>query len=296
MVSIVINSYKDNQDTLRDVIESYQKQTVSCEVEIIVSTIKNDPAIDTAKSMNVDKICTGATPSIWSQLNRGVNYATGDWFCYASGNDEAMPNKLKDELSLLLKTGKKVCYSACYIVNENGEITGVNEFHPYDYEKHLLGNFTTDVLMINMEVLRKYLPFRKEYGNSIYWDMWLRVYEGEGDVFVYNPKPNYLYCIDGMGRHSKKKKNPAIWNRDELTKAQMLRSHGVEYEPRIKKITHPYKKIIGESEIIMARQIRRDGTKHGVVREFTVRKWKRMEEVYGKRLRWVVVGKITNQK
>ena len=42
--------------------------------------------------------------------------------------------------------------------------------------------------------------------------------------------------------------------------------------------------------MVKAQQVERDGTKHGPVRTFTAAHWRRMMEIYGKKLRWERIG------
>jgi len=232
MVSVILNSYNDNQDQLREAILGYQTQAINMKVEIILSTVVEDPSIKTGHEMGVDVIHAVDTPGIYKQLNSAIKEASGDWFCVASGNDKALPNKLIDEYKLLCRTKKLICYSAFYTTDKDLKITGTAKFHPYDYKKHLHGNFMIDNALTNMQVLRKYLPFREKWGNDAFWDMWLRIYEGEGDIFIYNTVPNFLYRLDGKGRHFQKRKNREMWEKDELNRKKMLSSHGARYSMR----------------------------------------------------------------
>ena len=232
MVTIIMNSYNDNQDQLKEAITGYQTQAIGCGIDFILSTVDNDPSIETAIAMDIEKISISPERGIFKQLNHALQFAEGNWFCVASGNDKALPNKLIDEHKLLEKTGKLVCYSAFYSTDRTLNITSTNKFHPYNYKKHLVGNFVIDNAMVSMEVLKRYLPFREELGNDAFWDMWLRIYEGEGDVFVYNPVPNFLYRLDGKGRHFQKKKNKGMWDEDERNRQKMLATHGAKYRPR----------------------------------------------------------------
>ena len=47
--------------------------------------------------------------------------------------------------------------------------------------------------------------------------------------------------------------------------------------------------------MVKAEQIERDGTKHGAVRTFTAAHWRRMREIYGKRLRWEIIGEAPEE-
>lgn len=54
---------------------------------------------------------------IYSQLNRAIRRVRHPWYTYASGNDRALPTKLRDEVRLCQARGKLVCYSS-YLVTD----------------------------------------------------------------------------------------------------------------------------------------------------------------------------------
>ena len=76
MVTVVMNTYKDNEQQLRDAISGYQDQLTPC--EIIVSTMVGDPAIATAADMGIEKIVINEKPGICGQLNKALEYADGN--------------------------------------------------------------------------------------------------------------------------------------------------------------------------------------------------------------------------
>ena len=64
-----------------------------------------------------------------------TKYIKNDWWCYMSGNDVALPNKLKDEISLCESENKKICYSAYNVVDENLNFIRTNQFQDsYSFE------------------------------------------------------------------------------------------------------------------------------------------------------------------
>ena len=130
MVTVIMNSYNDDQKQLVEAVIGYQTQSIR-EMELIISTVANDPSIQTAIDLGIEKISISPQRGIYKQLNHALQFAKGDWFCVASGNDKALPNKLIDEHIILQKTGKKVCYSAFYTTDKNLKITGTSKFYPY---------------------------------------------------------------------------------------------------------------------------------------------------------------------
>jgi hypothetical protein len=166
------------------------------------------------------------TPGIYQQINKAVKKVSGDFACYASGNDVALSDKLKTESDLLIKNNKLVCYSAFRVTDEKLENWKLRAFYPYDYKKHLAGNFVSDCSMMARELLDKYAPFQVKYKNHAYYDFWLRVAEGEGNVFIYNPKPTWLYRQTNTSSHLLRKKDPARIEENKKNWAKMIASHG----------------------------------------------------------------------
>jgi len=205
------------------IINSYTEQTYN-DIEIIISTVIGDPSIKIANNFNL-KCVISESPGIYSQLNKSIKHISGDWYAYASGNDIALPTKLKDELSLCLKYNKKICYSSFYKSSDGGSTKKLIKFHDYDYNAHLKGNFVSDVALINTTILKKYLPFKEIYDNHAYWDLWLRIAENEGNIFVYNSKPEWVYIIDPKSKHIVRNKNKKLYEENKRKRLKMLSDH-----------------------------------------------------------------------
>ena len=220
--SVIINTYKDNLENLRWAIESYLTQK-NIDVQLILSTVKGDNSIQLAKEYKEIDLCISEQPGIYPQLNKALTYIKHEWFAYASGNDEAYQTKLYDEISLCKKHKKLVCYSAFDITFDG--IVRTRYFHNYSHKKHLEGNFISDCALIHKDLIKKYGPFKLEWGNYAFYDFWLRVYEGEGNVFVYNPEPTWNYIVSNNSLHIKRKKNPELTKKYESLKQKMIESH-----------------------------------------------------------------------
>jgi len=214
MISIIMNSYKDNQNYLKQAIESWYKNK-DVEIDLIISTVKNDSAIDMAKEFGIKKIVINNEPGIFQQLNTALNLVEGEWFCLSSGNDYVMPNKLIVEKTCALKNKKKICYSAYYVTDERLDIKHINKFHEYNYKKHLEGNFVYDVALMHRSIFDKYMPYQTKWGNHACWDFWLRVYEGEGNIFAYNPIPVWGYRQTKDSQHIRRKRNEK-WKQENI--------------------------------------------------------------------------------
>lgn len=232
-----MNTVNEDRKYLDLAIESYLNQK-GCEVELIISTLEGDPNLQHIKEKYPS--CVIVTLPIkghpiehglknpvgsFMQLNNALPHITGDWFCFASANDVAFINKLELELSRCKETGAEVCYSSFDLVNEQGEKISTQRFHDYYIGKHLKGNFVSDCALISKRLVDKYLPFNLSLNNYAYWDLWLRIYEGEGNVFTYNSTPTWGYRQNSDSMHLSRQKDPIKLKQAKIDKRRMLALH-----------------------------------------------------------------------
>jgi glycosyltransferase involved in cell wall biosynthesis len=224
-VSVIINTYNNHFGHLQEAIDSYIQQ-IGVDVEIIISTVEGDKSIEIANDNEIKKVVISKTPDIYKQLNKAIKSITTDWFAYASGNDVALPKKLITELNYCIQNKKKVCYSSFIITDADLNNRKTRKFYNYDYKKHLLGNFVNDCALIESNLLKKYVPFILKYKNAAYWDLWLRIAESEGDVFIYNPEPTWLYRTLPDSLRMRRKTDVTLQKANNDIKQFMLSFHG----------------------------------------------------------------------
>jgi len=225
--TILINSYKDNQIMLKKSIKSCLSQK-GVNIQLILSTVKNDPSIQTAKKIDKDiDIVVNKKPSVYGQINSALPFVKYEWFSFFSGNDIALKTKIRDEINLCGKN-KKVCYSSylkCKIGN-NVQKSKTILFRDYSYKKHLKGNFVSDVAVMHKSILDKYSPFLEKFDKFAFYDLWLRVCEGEGEsIFVYNEKPTWIYMVDRNSLCQSRKRSEKRKLKYDLYRKFMLSYH-----------------------------------------------------------------------
>jgi len=225
-VAVVMNSYNEEPTLLTSAIHSVLNQK-GVRIQLILSTVKGDPSIETAKQYGCIDIVTSRKPGIYAQLNAGIEAVKdeGSWFFYASSNDVMQPTKSIDEINLCISHNKKVCYSSYRRMDAKGKLGKQMKFHAYSYQKHLEGNFVNDCAMMSRGILELCKPFRAQFENSTFWDFWLRVYEEEGNVFVYNPKVAWLYRQLPTSAHLKRKRDPVAKRKNTAERIAMLAAH-----------------------------------------------------------------------
>lgn len=210
MITILINTYNDKPEHLDATISSVLLNKV--DKQIIVSTLPSDKNIHWVKTYEEVEIflCDEtkhpgkSAEGIYFQINSAIEAVKGNWFTMISGNDFMCPDRLNLEKQLCIENEKLVCYSDFFKLSESGNIIhAIKKFFPYNYNRHLHeGNFISDTALIHTSLLKKYFPFRAiEYGNFAHWDFWLRIFEGEGNVFHYNNTPTWFYRQHSNASH-----------------------------------------------------------------------------------------------
>jgi len=222
--TVIINTVNEKPEYLRQAIESYLKQRFVT-MQVIVSTIKGDISTQIAKEYKGVQLVICPEKGIYEQLVHAVKFIKHEWFAYASGNDIAEPTKMYQEIRACQKHKKEVCYSDFYKANENLTVKKTASFHRYSYPLHLEGNYVNDCATVSTRLVMKY-GFDLQWGNHAYWDLWLRIYEGEGDVFVYNPSPTWIYRITNDSSHVKRKSNPEQKEKNLILRKKMIEHHG----------------------------------------------------------------------
>lgn len=240
-VTVIINTYKDKSNYLHQAVESYIRQ-INVNVTIIISTVENDPSIkyiieNFPIQVNNETIQFSIIPlkehpgkgpiGIYYQLNKACEKIpeSCQYMTYASGNDVALRDKLFNEIITCKQNNKKICYSNFYQSDKDLKNKKITNFPKYDYQKHLKGNFVTDCSLIETKLLKEFLPFKSEWRNAAYWDLWLRIYEKYGNQFCLNQKPAFIYRITDESQHLQIKQNKEKYEEDMKYKKLMIENH-----------------------------------------------------------------------
>lgn len=217
-----MNTFREKPEWLEKAIKSYLTQT-GVRVQVIVSCVDGDANIPLIENFHCD-IVRNENPGIYQQINAAIPYITGDWVCYASSNDVAIKTKLIHEVNRCVKFNKIVCYSSFYRCDKFLHVNQTYFSRPYDYHDHLNGNFVSDCSLVRTDIFRKYTPFHTEWGNHAYFDLWLRIYEGEGNVFIHNTDPTWFYRRH-EGEKLQRRRNTKLQDENREILYKMISSH-----------------------------------------------------------------------
>lgn len=224
-VSVIMNTFNGNQRWLLDAAKSYLDQK-TIEAQLIVSTVKGDPSLETLSGLSNVEFCINDTPGIYSQLNNALDLVDGSWFCYAAGDDVAFNNKFIKEISSCKKAGKKICSSGYVITDQNlKEITRRGSDREYDIKTHLNQNFISDCSMVSSDLLKDYGPFDIDCGNHAFWDFWLRVAKDDSGLFLIQKSPTWYYRQHSSAKHSVRSRDREKVLKNERERKIMIRKH-----------------------------------------------------------------------
>lgn len=231
VVSIIVPSLNEQEDIFKRCIESLLDQE-GITPHIILSTVEGDPSIKWGLEydnveviyMNRDDHPGRSPDGSFQQIVNAIPYLRGEYMFYFSSNDICQKSKGINEINKLVD-GKLVCYSSILFCDENLENVREKTYpEEYTVDRHLASNFIYDSSMVRTEIFKKYMPFSGWY-NCGYWDLWLRIYEGEGNVFAYNPEPTKMYIQHSNSMHLKREKSQADKERHLADREEMLSYH-----------------------------------------------------------------------
>jgi hypothetical protein len=235
-VSVVMNQLLEPWEVLKKGINHVLAQE-GCDIQLIISSRERDsniklisihyPQVEQAILVDSGLPLVKSPFGSFSQLNNALPLVKGDWFSFIGGDDFVYPYKYQMEINQCLAQGKEICYSACDLVTPLGKIIKYYPLIPYDRKRHNETNFVADYSTISRRLFNKYLPFKVEYNNYAFWDLWLRIYEGEGDVFTYNPAPILGYVQVDSSMHLIRAKSPSAIAEANHDRIRMFKAHNI---------------------------------------------------------------------
>jgi len=197
-ISVVIPAY-NAELTIRETIESVQKQTFSDFELIIINDGSTDGTLEVIESINDSrlKIFSYQNGGLSVARNRGVVHATGEFIAFLDADDLWTPDKLELQLVALEQYPEAgLAYSWTYFMNEkeNCLFPGSRSCYEGNVYKHLLiHNFIANGSnpLIRREVIESVGGFDPELSHFADWDYWLRI--AHNWSFVLIPKYQIYY-------------------------------------------------------------------------------------------------------
>lgn len=221
-ITVLINSYEEQRETFLMSLGSVFSNDV--DLQVIVCTVRGDPCLEWGKHFPIDWVVVDK-PDIFNQFNSMIPYIKGDFVTYHSCNDLMYSDKLRIESDFLASaTNKKIVYTDFDMIDIDNKKT-IYKAVPYDYEKHLNRSFVPDCAMVTCDIYRNYCPLDTRWGNNSLWDLFLRVYKKEGNVFHEINTSTWLYIKSPKSNSERRKKDKEKEMLNNQLKIELKKHH-----------------------------------------------------------------------
>jgi glycosyltransferase involved in cell wall biosynthesis len=183
LVSIIIPVY-NGANYMNEAIDSALAQTYENVEIIIVNDGSTDNTEEIALSYN-DKVryFQKSQGGVASTLNVGISKMKGEYFSWLSHDDIYYPDKVKDEMLVLMKNDSKIAFCGWDVIDCNGE--KINEILPgekypiEDLQKPLFallhGMIGGCGLLIHRSTFCQFGLFREDLLTTQDFDLWFRM-------------------------------------------------------------------------------------------------------------------------
>jgi glycosyltransferase involved in cell wall biosynthesis len=209
-VTTIIPAFNAAEYIEQAVASALSQQGVDNEV-IVIDDGSNDQTWDKLKSFG-DRIRTSRESNRGpaTARNRGAALANSEWLAFLDADDEWLPDKLVNQLSIADEQTGLVYTDRQHFgaTGRVGERQPVPETRPKAslFEHLLLENFiTTSSVLIRKSCFEQLGGFAKEPEPCEDWDLWLRYAIGNGKIAHY-PKPLTRYRLHANSVSSNQKR------------------------------------------------------------------------------------------
>jgi glycosyltransferase involved in cell wall biosynthesis len=201
-ISVIIPAYNAER-TIRETIESVQRQTFQDFDLIVINDGSKDRTVELVQSIQNErlKIFSYENGGLPVARNRGISRATGEFIAFLDADDLWTPDKLELQLTALKQHPEAgVAYSwTCFMdVNEQGEAVSFLPSPQYSfkgnvYEKLLVSDFihSGSNTLIRRQAITSAGEFDPTLRSCEDWDYWLRL--ATRWHFVVVPKHQIFY-------------------------------------------------------------------------------------------------------
>lgn len=166
LVSIITPMY-NAEKYIGDTIQSVLDQTYTNWEMIIIDDASTDQSAKivarfTSLDSRIRYYLQASNSGVANARNVAISKARGRYLAFLDSDDLWKPQKLENQLHYMQKTGVAFCYSACQIIDKNGQSTGKVRRVPkmLSYEKLLHGNEIPclTVMIDRLQVKNIYMP------------------------------------------------------------------------------------------------------------------------------------------
>lgn len=225
-VSIIMPVYRQRKDWFFEAMDALCQQTHE-DKEIIVSGIKDDPALKWAKSFEGVKIVDSRIPDPKRQINEAIKFATGETVIQAGSDDIMVHNGLQKMVETYEDKNAVMVYGGMEYCDEKMNMMYVHRV-PLECTLGELRKrqIMSDCSLVSKVVLWEFGLFDISLSKFAVWDMWLK---------IATKYPGRIFHTGGT-----------IWRYRRHDKSLGRSGHGEEYREKFHEkwgITYRYKNL-----------------------------------------------------
>ncbi|MFV0343463.1 MAG: glycosyltransferase family 2 protein [Anaerocolumna sp.] len=209
LVSVIIPTF-NNATYIKTAIESVLIQDIDIEIIVVndCSTDDTDRIVEQYLKYPFFKyIKSTYNEGVAVSRNKGIDIAKGKYIAYLDADDWWVENKLKKQIELLESASAVLCYTARYIISDNGfDIIGIIKVpNVINYRKLLYHNcISCSSVVILTEVARHY-KMRCDYCHEDFLN-WLTILKKYNLAYGIN-EPLLMYRMSKNGKSRNKFKS-----------------------------------------------------------------------------------------
>lgn len=174
LITITYNSER----YLRQTLESVACQEFKDFEHILWDGGSRDGTLDIARQFPHLKIYQGVDSGISDAMNRGAEFAQGDFLLHLHSDDLLAHSKTLSlfDKYLELHPHLKWIYGRAHIIDEMGNLKKTTPYEPFSHKRLLRYNFITHpATLISQELFKSVGGFKKELRYCMDYDLWLRL-------------------------------------------------------------------------------------------------------------------------
>lgn len=224
----IITSVYNNQETIKDAIDSVLNQTYENIEYIIIDGRSSDGTIDIIKSYGdkISKFVSESDKGIYDGLNKGISLATGDIVAFLHSDDIYASDDIIQNVADKFSSDSLLdgIYGDLIYTPKNDTTKVIRYWKSKDFDKSLLAKGwmpAHPTLFLKREVYEKYGAFDLNFKIAADYDFMLRVLSAGINVQYL---PHVLYKMRVGGESNRSLKNIMLKSREDL---RALRKNGV---------------------------------------------------------------------
>ncbi|RKM60698.1 glycosyltransferase [Butyrivibrio sp. XB500-5] len=204
-VSVVMSTYNENEEYVREAMDSLVNQTFpDIEIIVVIDNPQNTELLDILREYeSIDnRICVLRNDSnigLAKSLNKAIAYSSGEYIARMDADDICEIDRIRIQYDYLIAHPDidLVC-SAVKRINEKGEVISTKNSVPKN-DQMLMKSIRYGTVMIHPSVMFRKEAFDKVGGYNNYLagqdlDLWIRMKES-GAIFHYILEPLLFYRI-----------------------------------------------------------------------------------------------------